>query len=123
MYNENQANIIWFLQKLENITKNSLFLLFFNKGIILFDKIYDYFINVLSRDKNLINIDIILPVEISKKEVDKIQNKLKLKIKNKTKLNFLKDENIISGFIIKLGSKMLDCSIKSKLDKIEESLR
>ena len=99
------------------------FLLFFNKRIILFDKIYDYFINVLSRDKNLINIDIILPVEISKKEVDKIQNKLKLKIKNKTKLNFLKDENIISGFIIKLGSKMLDCSIKSKLDKIEDSLR
>ena len=116
-------NIISTILKLENITKNFLFLLFFNKRIILFDKIYDYFINVLSRDKNLINIDIILPVEISKKEVDKIQNKLKLKIKNKTKLNFLKDENIISGFIIKLGSKMLDCSIKSKLDKIEESLR
>ena len=116
-------NIISTILKLENITKNFLFLLFFNKRIILFDKIYDYFINVLSRDKNLINIDIILPVEISKKEVDKIQNKLKLKIKNKTKLNFLKDENIISGFIIKLGSKMLDCSIKSKLDKIEDSLR
>ena len=47
----------------------------------------------------------------------------KLKIKNKTKLNFLKDENIISGFIIKLGSKMLDCSIKSKLDKIRDSIR
>ena len=116
-------NIVSTELQLDNITKNFLFLLSFNKRLMFLDKIYDYFINVLSRDKNLINIDIILPVEISKKEVDKIQNKLKLKIKNKTKLNFLKDENIISGFIIKLGSKMLDCSIKSKLDKIEESLR
>jgi len=64
-----------------------------------------------------------LPNKISDKEINEIQSKLKLKIKDKAKLNFLEDKNIISGFIIKLGSKMLDCSIKSKLDKIEDSLR
>ena len=69
--------------------------------------------------ENVLNVDIILPKKINEKEVNEIQNKLKLKIKDKIKLNFLEDENIISGFIIKLGSKMVDYSIKSKLDKIE----
>jgi len=64
-----------------------------------------------------------LPKKISKKEINEIQNKLKLKIKYKTKLNFLEDENIISGFIIKLRSKMIDYSIKSKLDKIRDSIK
>ena len=109
--------------QLDNITKNFLFLLSFNKRLMFLDKIYDYFINVLSKEENVLNVDIILPKKISEKEINEIQNKLKLKIKGKTKLNFLEDENIISGFIIKLGSKMVDYSIKSKLDKIRDSIR
>ena len=109
--------------QLDNITKNFLFLLSFNKRLMFLDKIYDYFINVLSKEENVLNVDIILPKKISEKEINEIQNKLKLKIKDKTKLNFLEDENIISGFIIKLGSKMVNYSIKSKLDKIRDSIR
>ena len=109
--------------QLDSITKNFLFLLSFNKRLMFLDKIYDYFINVLSKEENVLNVDIILPKKISEKEINEIQNKLKLKIKDKTKLNFLEDENIISGFIIKLGSKMVDYSIKSKLDKIRDSIR
>ena len=109
--------------QLDNITKNFLFLLSFNKRLMFLDKIFDYFINVLSKEENVLNVDIILPKKISEKEINEIQNKLKLKIKDKTKLNFLEDENIISGFIIKLGSKMVDYSIKSKLDKIRDSIR
>ena len=116
-------NIVSTGLQLDNITKNFLFLLSFNKRLMFLDKIYDYFINVLSKEENVLNVDIILPKKISEKEINEIQNKLKLKIKDKTKLNFLEDENIISGFIIKLGSKMVDYSIKSKLDKIRDSIR
>ena len=44
-------------------------------------------------------------------------------LKNKIKINFTADKNIISGFIVKLGSNMLDFSLKSKLDKIINSLK
>ena len=116
-------NSIFDKLKLDVITKNFLFLLSFNKRLMLLEKINDYFINVLSKDKNILNVNITLPEKISKQEIEKIQKKLELKIKNKTKLNFIEDKNIISGFIIKLGSRMLDYSLKTKLDKIEDSLR
>lgn len=116
-------NIISTKLNLDKITKNFLFLLSFNKRLMFFDKITDYFINVLSMKKDVLNIDVILSKKISTKEIDKIQNSLQSKIKKKAKIKFLEDENIISGFIIKSGSEMLDYSIKSKLDKIRDSIK
>ena len=68
-------------------------------------------------------IDIILPNRILKEDISAIQNKLKSEVRKKTKINFIEDKNIISGFIIKLGSTMVDFSMKSKLDKITNSLK
>ncbi len=64
-----------------------------------------------------------MPNKISKKDISDIENKLKSDVKKKTKINFIKDKNIISGFIVKLGSTMIDFSMKSKLDKIINLLR
>ena len=72
---------------------------------------------------NQTSIDIILPNKISKQDISSIQNKLKSEVKKKTKINFIQDKNIISGFVVKLGSTMIDFSMKSKLDKIINSLR
>jgi F-type H+-transporting ATPase subunit delta len=71
----------------------------------------------------MINIDVILPNKISKQDISSIQNKLKSEVKKKTKINFIEDKNIISGFVVKLGSTMIDFSMKSKLDKIINSLK
>ena len=104
--------------KMDQITENFLFLLAFNKRLILLEKILEFYNEISSKGKDMINIDIILPNKISKQDVSSIHNKLKSEVKKKTKINFIEDKNIISGFIVKLGSTMIDFSIKSKLDKI-----
>ncbi len=109
--------------KMDQITENFLFLLAFNKRLILLEKILEFYNEISSKEKDITNIDIILPNKISKKEISSIQNKLKSEVKKKTKINFIEDKNIISGFVVKLGSTMIDFSIKSKLDKIINSLR
>ena len=109
--------------KMDQITENFLFLLAFNKRLTLLKKILEFYNEISSKEKDIINIDIILPNKISKKEISSIQDKLKSEVKKKTKINFIEDKNIISGFIIKLGSIMMDFSMKSKLDKIINSLR
>ena len=109
--------------KMDEITENFLFLLAFNKRLILLEKILEFYNEISSKEKDITNIDIILPNKISKKEISSIQNKLKSEVKKKTKINFIEDKNIISGFIVKLGSTMIDFSTKSKLDKIVNLLR
>ena len=107
----------------DKITENFLFLLAFNKRLILLKKILKFYNEISSKEKNVTKIDVILPNKISKKEIIDIENKLKSDIKKKTKINFIEDKKIISGFIVKLGSTMIDFSMKSKLDKIINSLR
>ena len=109
--------------KMDQITENFLFLLAFNKRLILLEKILEFYNEISSKGKDMINIDVILPNKISKQDISSIQNKLKSEVKKKTKINFIEDKNIISGFVVKLGSTMIDFSIKSKLDKIINSLR
>ena len=109
--------------KMDQITENFLFLLAFNKRLILLKKIIAFYNEISSESKDTVKIDLILPNKISKKDISNIKNKLKSDVKKKTKINFIEDKNIISGFIVKLGSTMIDFSIKSKLDKIVNSLR
>ena len=109
--------------KMDQITENFLFLLAFNKRLILLEKILEFYNEISSKEKDTTKIDVILPNKISKEDISNIENKLKSSVKKKTKINFIKDKNIISGFIVKLGSTMIDFSMKSKLDKIINSLR
>ena len=109
--------------KIEQITENFLFILAFNKRLILLEKIIEFYNEISSKEKNIIKIDVILSEKISEKDITNIEKKLKSDVKKKIKINFVEDEKIISGFIVKLGSTMIDFSIKSKLDKIVNSLR
>ena len=100
-----------------------MFLLAFNKRLILIEKILDFYNEISIKEENTIKIEVILPNKITKKDINIIESKLKSGLKNKIKINFTADKNIISGFIVKLGSNMLDFSLKSKLDKIINSLK
>ena len=108
---------------MDQIIENFLFLLAFNKRLILLKKIIAFYNEISSESKDTVKIDLILPNKISKKDISDIKNKLKSDVKKKTKINFIVDKNIVSGFIVKLGSTIIDFSMKSKLDKIINSLR
>ena len=109
--------------KMDQITENFLFLLAFNKRLILLKKIIAFYNEISSESKDTVKIDLILPNKISKKDISDIKNKLKPDVNKRTKINFIEDKNIISGFVVKLGSTMIDFSMKSKLDKIINSLK
>ena len=98
-------------------------MLAFNKRLILIEKIIQFYDEISSESKDIVKIDVILPDKISKEDSIKIEKKLKSDVKKRIKINFIKNKNIISGFIVKLGSTMIDFSMKSKLDKIANSLR
>ena len=117
------ANEISKKLKIDQITENFLFLLAFNKRLILIEKIIQFYDEISSESKDIVKIDVILPDKISKEDSSKIEKKLKSDVKKRIKINFIENKNIISGFIVKLGSTMIDFSMKSKLDKIANSLR
>ena len=52
--------------KMDQITENFLFLLAFNKRLILLEKILEFYNEISSKEKDTTKIDVILPNKISK---------------------------------------------------------
>ena len=76
------------------------------------------FFAILSKSKGEVVADLIIANEISENKKEEIRKELSLLYKKEIKLNFSIDESLISGSILKVGSKMIDNSAKSKFNRI-----
>ena len=59
---------------------------------------------------------------LTQDEIKKITDELSNNFKSKIKLSYKQDESLIGGLIVQVGSTMIDTSIKSKLQQIENRM-
>jgi len=89
------------------------------KGRFFFlEKIIKDFFSILSINKGEVIADLIIANEITEDKKNEIKKELSQLYKKDIKLNFSIDESLISGSILKVGSKMIDNSAKSKFKRI-----
>jgi len=60
--------------------------------------------------------------ELTQDEISKITEELSNNFNSKIKLDYSYDKNLIGGLIVQVGSTMIDTSIKSKLQQIENRM-
>jgi len=59
---------------------------------------------------------------LSNEEITQITEELTKNFSSKIKLNYKHDESLIGGLVVQVGSTMVDTSIKSKLQQIENRM-
>lgn len=67
-------------------------------------------------------VDITSAVELSEEYRERILQKLSEKLQKNIRPNWKVDENIIAGLIYRINDNVIDTSIKSKLDKLNNNL-
>ena len=60
--------------------------------------------------------------ELSDKQKNEIKDQLKSILGEKLSLNFNVDNKILGGLIVKIGSKMIDSSLASKINKLKVAI-
>ena len=91
------------------------------KGRLFFlYKIIDSFLKLISSNKGELAVQLISSKELSNHEITKIEKDLSTHLKRKLKINYRCDPDLIGGFKIKIGSIMIDTSIKNKLKRLEK---
>jgi F-type H+-transporting ATPase subunit delta len=60
---------------------------------------------------------------LTKAQADKLAAAIQAKIGKTVKLNVAVDEALIGGLIVKVGSKMIDTSIRSQLAALQNSMK
>ncbi len=125
---ENQENLISAINKIsenfkiDNLLKNFIIFLIKKRRFFYIEKILKNFIETCSKKRGEVKAEIQSAKELSNEEIKKITEELAQNFSTKMKLNYKHDKNLIGGLIIKIGSTMVDTSIKNKLQQIENRM-
>ena len=125
---ENQENLILVIKKISetfkvnDLLKNFMTFLIKKRRFFYLEKILKSFIEICSEKRGEIKAEIKSAKELSSDEIKIITEDLSKNFSSKMKLNYKHDKSLIGGLIIKIGSTMVDTSIKNKLQQIENRM-
>ena len=105
-------------KKADVLTNTFLKVLSNNKRFAKLSSIISQFININSQRRGDILADVTSAEELSDNQKKEITDQLKSTLGEKLSLNYYVDKKIIGGLIVKVGSKMVDSSLVTKINKL-----
>jgi len=108
--------------KFDNLFKNFLNFLIQKRRFFFIERILKSFIEICSKKRGELKAELKSAKNLSEDEIIKIRDELSKNFSSKIKLNYKHDESLIGGLIVQIGSTMVDTSIKSKLQQIENKM-
>ena len=123
--NEEQSvafNLISEKFNFNNLLKTFLNFIITKRRLFFIQKIIEDFIDTCSKNRGEIKADLTSSKELKETDISKIKAELASNFGANIKLNYKHEPSLIGGLIIKVGSIMVDTSIKSKLKKLETKM-
>ena len=107
----------------DKLTTNFLKVISNNKRFNHLPLIISQFLNINTQKSGNVLVDVTSSDALSDKQKNEINDQLKSTLGEKLSLNFKVDNKIIGGLIIKVGSKMIDSSLVSKINKLKIAMK
>ncbi len=79
--------------------------------------------DMLAEARGEITADVATAKKLSDAQRDALAEALKAKVGRDVKINQTVDETLIGGLVVKVGSKMIDTSIRSKLQALQNTMK
>jgi F-type H+-transporting ATPase subunit delta len=103
-------------------TLNLIKLLIDKNRIFVLSRIADHYRELLNKKRNISTAQIITAVEIDEYTRNRIREKLENMFNQTINIETLTDKEIIAGMIVRVGDKIIDGSIKTKLENMKKQL-
>ena len=94
-----------------------------NRRLFAIPQLIAHLRGLLAEHKGEVNADVTSAKALTKAQSDKLAKTLKARVGKDVKINATVDESLIGGLIVKVGSKMIDTSIRSKLSSLQSSMK
>lgn len=123
---EEQANAIAAVakaMKLDALTANTLGLMADKRRLFVLPHFLTVLRAQIAKEKGEVTAEVTSAVALTTEQVTKLTATLKAKVGKTVKLNATVDESLIGGLIVKLGSTMIDTSVKSKLASLQNAMK
>ena len=108
--------------KFNELLKKFLGFIVSKRRFFYLEKILNDFLNICSNSRGEIQAELSSAKELNENEVNSIKDELTNTFGSNIKLIHKYDSSLIGGLIVKVGSIMIDTSIKNKLQQIEKKM-
>jgi len=108
---------------LSGVVANTLGLMAAKRRLFVLPQLAATLRTLIAEAKGEVSADVTAAKALTPAQQDKLAASLKQSIGKDVKINMAVDESLIGGLIVKVGSKMIDTSIRSKLAALQNTMK
>ena len=108
---------------LEPVLKNGLGLMAEKRRLFVLPQLIVKLREMIAEDKGEVTADVTSAKALTKTQSEKLAKTLKATVGKDVNINATVDESLIGGLIVKVGSKMIDTSIRSRLNSLQNAMK
>lgn len=109
--------------KLSLFTSNTLALMAQKRRLFVVPALITSIRGMMAEEKGEVTAEVTSAQVLTQEQSNKLSKALTASIGKDVKINLAVDESLIGGLIVKLGSKMIDSSIRSKLSNLQNIMK
>jgi F-type H+-transporting ATPase subunit delta len=108
---------------LNTLTANTLALMARNRRLFVLPQLLSDLSSRIAEEKGEVTAEVTSATALSAEQSKRLIATLKSRIGKTVKLNTTVDESLIGGLVVKLGSMMIDTSVKAKLAALQNAMK
>ena len=108
---------------MDDLTGNFVGTVAENRRLFALEGMTEAFLDILSRSRGEATAQVISAKELSSAQIKAVSDVLKKAVGTKVSIEPLVDESLLGGMIVKVGSRMVDSSLKTKLQQLHLSMK
>lgn len=108
---------------LSGIVANTLSLMASKRRLFVLPQLVGALRDMIADHKGEITADVTAATALTQAQQDKLASTLKSSVGKTVKINMAVDESLIGGLVVKVGSKMIDTSIRAKLNALQNTMK
>ena len=104
---------------LSQLTRNFLGLLARNRRLFALPEMIEHFLATLAARRGEVTAEVVAAQDLTPEQQDRLAEQLRRSVGQKVAVDLRVDPGLLGGLVVKLGSRMVDASLKSKLHRLE----
>ncbi len=123
---ENQATALTALlakAKISGLTGNFLKLIARNRRLFATADMFKSFRALVARERGEVSADVVSAHPLSAEQMNALQDVLKAQVGKDVQINTRVDPNLLGGVVVKVGSRMVDSSLRTKLNNLKVAMK
>lgn len=108
---------------LNTVLCNGLAVMADKRRLFVLPQLLDQLRGMIADHKGEVSAEVVSAKALTKAQAEKLAATLKASVGKDVNINATVDESLIGGLVVKVGSKMIDTSIRSRLNSLQNAMK